>query len=95
MTLLEWFAHEHGVETAGGAAWCRNTLERGAGFVEPAEYFNSQTIDYLIGKSAFLNRYDPQRVLEPITAQHVGFAIELDDHQTAVIALRRMTARGA
>ena len=62
--------------------------------VERCAFSSPQLIDYLIGKTCFLGHHDPARELD-CAAQHVGYALELDDHQTAVIALRRMTARGA
>jgi hypothetical protein len=88
--LLEWLADDRSISDQSA----RRLLQHGATYVERPAFSNPSHIDYLIGKSCFLVRAKPSDELDTL-AGHVGYAMELDDHQLAVVALRRMTARGA
>lgn len=88
-SLLEWLADDRSISDSVA----RRLLQHGATYVERPAFDNPSHIDYLIGKSCFLVRAKPSDELDTL-AGHIGYAMELDDHQLTVIALRRATARG-
>lgn len=91
-SFIEWLCHERNCETADGARRVRADLMHGARIVEKPAFDSPAHRRYLLGKACFLMQH-PVDTLDTV-AEHVGYGLEADDFQLAVIALRRQSARG-